>query len=105
CMPIKINQDIIGVHLIARNITNLRNAERQLEHYHQRMASIIESIRDGFFAMDRNAVVEYWNREAEHLLKMSSEEVIGQSLWHVLPKGLSTKFYASQQRAINERIS
>lgn len=105
CMPIKINQDIIGVHLIARNITNLRNAERQLEHYHQRMASIIESIRDGFFAMDRNAVVEYWNREAEHLLKMSSEEVIGQSLWHVLPKGLSTKFYASQQRAVNERIS
>lgn len=105
CMPIKNNQDIIGVHFIARNITNLRNAEKQLEQYHQRMVSIIESIRDGFFAMDRNSVVEYWNREAERLLKKSSYKVIGQSLWHVLPKGLSAKFYASQQRAINERTS
>lgn len=105
CMPIKINQDIIGVHLVARNITNLRNAERQLEQYHQRLASIIESIRDGFFAIDRNSIVEYWNKEAERLLKKSSEEVIGQNLWHALPNSLSSKFYASQQRAANERIS
>jgi len=105
CMPIKINQDIIGVHLVARNITNLRNAERQLEQYHQRMASIIESIRDGFFAIDRNSIVEYWNGEAERLLKKSSNEVIGQNLWHVLPNSLSAKFYACQQRAVNERIS
>lgn len=105
CMPIKINQDIIGVHLVARNITNLRNAERQLEQYHQRLASIIESIRDGFFAVDRNSIVEYWNMEAERLFKKSREEVIGQNLWHALPDSFSSKFYASQQRAINERTS
>lgn len=105
CMPIKINQEIIGVHLVARNITNLRNAEKQLEQYHQRMASIIESIRDGFFAIDRNSIVEYWNREAERLLKKNNDEVIGQNLLHVLPNVLSAKFYVNQQRAVNERIS
>lgn len=105
CMPIRVLNEIIGVHFIARNITNLRSAEKQLEQYHQRLASIIESIRDGFFAIDRNSVIEYWNREAERMLGLSSEEVIGQNLWHVLPSALFPRFYASYHRALNERQS
>ncbi|MGV3704182.1 MAG: PAS domain-containing protein [Arcticibacter sp.] len=104
CMPIKIQQEIIGVHFVARNVTNLRNAEKQLEQYHLRLASIVESIRDGFFAMDRNGVIEYWNREAERVLGVDSDDVVGKNIWHVLSSNLFPRFYASQQRALNERI-
>ena len=104
-MPIKVNHDIIGVQFIARNISNLRIAEKQLELYHQRMSSIIESIRDGFFAVDRNSVIEYWNLEAERLFGIDSDQVVGQNLWHVLSTDLIPKFYSSQQRVFNERIA
>jgi PAS domain S-box-containing protein len=92
-LPIVINQEVIGVHVIAKDITAITKTQEQLDDYHYRISDILESITDGFIALDRDWMVTYWNKEAERLLLMSREEVIGKNIWEVY------------HRAVDENIS
>ncbi len=42
--------------------------------------TILESIGDAFFALDKNWIITYWNKEAAKLLRMSPADVIGKNL-------------------------
>lgn len=49
--------------------------------------SLLESIRDGFIAVDADWRVVYTNGVAESLLHFSGEQALGLSLWPLLPRG------------------
>jgi two-component system, sensor histidine kinase len=55
---------------------------RRTEH-----TNLLESIRDGFIAVDSGWRVVYINRAAESLLRFSREQALGLSLWPLLPQG------------------
>jgi PAS domain S-box-containing protein len=50
-------------------------------------AALLESIRDGFVAVDRKWNVVYMNTAAESLLRISRDQLVGVPLWSVLPRG------------------
>ncbi len=50
------------------------------------MTDLLESITDGFFVLDRNFRVEWWNKEAERITGLSAAEMIGQYYWDKAPK-------------------
>ena len=50
-----------------------------------RYESILESISGGFFAMDANYRITYWNKAAESGTGMSSAEVLGHHVFDVFP--------------------
>lgn len=50
-----------------------------------RHAHLLESIRDGFLAIDAEARVVYINRIGESLLRLSRGDALGSSLWPLLP--------------------
>ncbi|MBP1690936.1 MAG: domain S-box-containing protein, partial [Bacteroidetes bacterium] len=50
-----------------------------------RYESILESISGGFFAMDANYKITYWNKAAESGTGMSSAEVLGHHVFDVFP--------------------
>ncbi|TKC62431.1 PAS domain S-box protein [Pedobacter hiemivivus] len=104
-LPIVINQEVIGVHVIAKDITAITKTQKQLDDYHYRISDILESITDGFMALDRDWVVTYWNKEAERLLLMSREYMIGKNIWEVYEDAIPTKFYSEYHRAVDENIS
>ena len=55
-------------------------AERRLLESNERMVNILESISDGFFSLDNQMVVTYYNRAAERLLGRSRAKVLGKKL-------------------------
>lgn len=57
---------------------------RSTEH-----TTLLESMRDGFVAVDSSWRIVYINRVAESLLRFSREQVLGRSLWPLLPTGPS----------------
>jgi len=65
---------------------------------------ILESIGDGFFAVDNNFIVEYWNNQAEELLFTPKEKVLNQYLWNAFDKNLAQKSYQQYSKALKERI-
>lgn len=55
---------------------------RSTEH-----ATLLESIRDGFVAVDAGWRVVYINGVAESLLRFGRDQVLGLSIWPLLPRG------------------
>ena len=45
--------------------------------------TILESIGDAFFAIDRNWTVTYWNNTAQKVLNVPKDKIIGRNLWDV----------------------
>ncbi|MEA2594436.1 MAG: hypothetical protein QOF01_905 [Thermomicrobiales bacterium] len=57
----------------------------QLEGAHQKTWDVLESITDGFCALDRDWRFTYVNREAERLLRRPRAALIGTNVWMEFP--------------------
>ena len=65
--------------------------------------TVLNRIDDGFFAVDKNAVVTYWNKRAEILLDAKKEDMMGKNLHEMFAGSRSEIFYESYERAIREQ--
>ncbi len=92
----------------ARAVSRARErAERELRDANRRTTAILDSITDGFFALDRNWRFTYLNRQACELLgpiARSREPLIGKSLWEELPHLLGSEVEQSYRRSVAERV-
>lgn len=98
---------------IVRDITERKKAEEErnrlaleegrrieAEAARERIASILESITDGFFALDRRWRFTYVNSQAERLLQRSREDLIGRNLWEEFPLAKGSIFERQYQAAV-----
>jgi len=63
------------------------------------VATILESITDAFFALDREWCFTYVNHRAELLLQRTREELFGRSVWEEFPGSADTIFYQQYHEA------
>jgi len=66
--------------------------------------SIPETITDGFFTVDRNWVVKKWNNNAEKMLGVKGEDIIGKNIWEEFAEIIPLDFYAKYHRAFLQNI-
>jgi PAS domain S-box-containing protein len=75
----------------------------------ERATEVLESISDGFVTLDREWRFTYANRETERMtlrhLGLSARELIGRSIWDVLPEMRGTEFEARYRGARESRRS
>jgi PAS domain S-box-containing protein len=71
-------------------------AKRALEERN----TILESIGDAFFAVDKNWVVTYWNRMAENVLGKAKSEILNHDLWEVYSDSIGSESYKKYHQAI-----
>lgn len=60
-------------------------AEQKLTTSEQRYRMLAESIKDMFFATDRNLICTFWNGTAEKITRIKAADAIGKHLFDVLP--------------------
>ncbi len=92
-----------GLSVYFKDITDRKNADAAIKKAYEEKNIVLESIDDGFFAIDKNSIVTYWNKKAEKLLHTTANEVIGKNLHEVFASPLSIAFYNNYQKAINEK--
>ncbi|WP_339925281.1 PAS domain S-box protein [uncultured Cyclobacterium sp.] len=63
------------------DITNQEMYRLKLEKANKDREDILESITDGFFSVDRDWIVTYWNNAAEKILLKSRKNIVGKNLW------------------------
>jgi PAS domain S-box-containing protein len=83
-----------------QDIHDRKLAELELKRLFHERDSILESIGDGFFALDRNWTVTYWNHQAELLLHVPKEVIIGKGLWEVFNQEADTLSYTKYHQAM-----
>ncbi len=72
----------------------------QMESTIEERNTILESIGDGFFALDYNSTVVYWNKMAEELLLMKRGEILGKELLEVFNVNDESAFYEKYIKAM-----
>lgn len=67
--------------------------------------TILESIDDAFFAIDKNWTVNYWNNQAEQVFGKSKEETLNQNLLEVFSDKISLESYQKFREAFQTNQS
>lgn len=63
-----------------QDIDKIKKTELEVLKVSEEREQILESITDAFFALDHEFIVTYWNAEAEKVLEISRDTILGKSL-------------------------
>ncbi len=66
--------------------------------------SITEVIINGFFTVDRNWIVKYWNKAAEKILGINAKDIVGKNIWEKFADHIPLEFYAVYHKAFLQDI-
>jgi PAS domain S-box-containing protein len=80
-----------------------KKAELEVLKIYQEKNIILESIGDAFFAVDKDWIVTYWNKEAEKLLGKRKDEMEGQPLWDMFSDSVESESYKKYHLAVKTR--
>ena len=88
---------------MAVDVTERRDLEDALWETNRRMVGILDSITDGFSAIDRNEQVLYINDKLAEMIPCSREEVLGRPFREIFP--VPTAVARAIQRCLTERTT
>ncbi len=86
------------IYATAKDIT-----EKKL--FDEKLNRILESISDGFFTVDKESAVLYWNQRAEKILNLKREDVLGKSIFSLFNGIVSNRFFAEYKQAFERNIT
>jgi len=87
------------IQCVGIDISERKKIETAYINSLQEKNTILETIGDGFFAVDNNWTVTYWNHHAEESLKKPKSETIGQHLWTLFPNATTSESYKKFHQA------
>ncbi|KAB3527451.1 PAS domain S-box protein [Alkaliphilus serpentinus] len=88
---------------VSRDISERKMDEIKLQKSHEKINSILESIKDAFFALDKDFCFKYLNKQSELLLEKSRDDLIGKNIWDVFSEDVKTNFYENYNKALHEQ--
>ncbi|GGE98063.1 sensor histidine kinase [Hymenobacter cavernae] len=99
-VPLRVDGAVKGVHMVARDITDLTASHQLIEQQARKLNTIFESITDALFHLDRNWRLTFLNHEVERLLHVRREEILGRNIWEVFPAEVNGTFYKQYHHAL-----
>lgn len=100
----KFSDSVIdGVIISMHDISERKQSEQQLQAYSGHITNILNSITDGFIALDQQFNILWWNPIAEQLTGIKDVEVLGKNLWKEFPELKKIKNLNRYQKAITAR--
>jgi PAS domain S-box-containing protein len=91
---------IVRIQGALQDITERKLAALQTQKLAERLSNTLESISDGFYTLDHDWRVTYFNREAERLLVRERDTTLGRVLWDTFPEAVDTVFFDFYRRAM-----
>jgi adenylate cyclase len=95
----------LNVSRLERQIKRYQQVEDKLRASDQQVVDLLESMNDGFFALDRQWRFTYINRKAAEVLQRKIEELLGQNIWEILPETVGSIFELEYRKAVGQQIS
>lgn len=86
------------------DISERKEAERQLKASKERMENVLRSMADAFVSLDSNWRYTFVNDKALKLMGKSREELLGHTLWEVFPDTRGTVFEREYTAVMRDRV-
>ncbi len=90
------------IQYIVHRVEDVTDRMRSQENF--LATEVLESITEGFFALDRGWRFTYVNREAERILERRRSELVGKVIWQEYPGVPGSEFERAYRRAMNEGV-
>lgn len=88
---------------LSREVVQRQHSEEIAQDSRKQFASLLESISDGFLAVDRNMVITYFNDAAERVFRRKREDILGRHLFdEAFPEAKGTFFDEQYTVALRE---
>ncbi|WP_162127911.1 PAS domain S-box protein [Flavobacterium phycosphaerae] len=84
---------------IRSDITERKNQEQKIIETTQLLSETLESIQDGFYTLDNQWNITYWNKEAERISGKTKDEMIGRNFWELYEGRISEKIHTAFYKA------
>jgi diguanylate cyclase (GGDEF)-like protein/PAS domain S-box-containing protein len=82
-----------------QDVTDAISAREAAERAHGRLESVLESITDGCFSLDREWRITYINARGADWLQRRPSDLIGRAIWDEFPDAVGGPFQRTYQRA------
>src|SRR5262249_5218693 len=97
--------DPLWLLALIEDISERRRLDEEQERLSEQVRTILESITDGFVALDPSWRFTYVNERAGELLGRKTEDLIGKQVWEAFPDGLGQPFNDVYRRAMTEQTT
>jgi len=77
----------------------------QLATANRRLRGLLSGISDGFYSLDRDLGLTYFNAAAERLLGRRAQDVVGRSLLEVFPEARGSEFERMYRRVLETGVA
>jgi PAS domain S-box-containing protein len=78
--------------------------QESLQAAHRRTQNIVESVADGFVALDRDWRYTFVNQRAGEMFGRDPGELVGKRIWDEFPDGVGQPFHRAYLRALEEQV-
>ena len=103
---LELRRHVVEISQITEKLlAHKQAAHAQSEAARTRINNLLESITNGFFALDKKWQFTYINGQAERLLQKTQYEFLGKNIWEMFPEIIGTTFDREYHRAILEQVS
>lgn len=99
-IPVKVKGEVIGVYSIFRDVTDVYNSRKIIEQQAGKLNSILESITDAFFTVDKEWRFSYVNSVFAELKGYERSELINKNIWYTFPGLASADFFRQCHEAV-----
>jgi PAS domain S-box-containing protein len=95
--------DINAIVCNFRDVTERIKTEIQLRDKNKQIENILQSITDGFIALDKNFCYTFANNKIGEMLARSPGSLIGKKVWDVFPDAVNSATYNAMYKAVKEQ--
>ncbi len=102
-----INQMELRLNLtrLNRQIERNQQAEEKLRASDRQVVELLESMTDGFFALDRQWQFTYINQVGAQILQREPEALLRRNFWEEFPKIVGSTSEQEYRRAVEQQVS
>ena len=92
-------------HFVAflQDVTEVVEAQRAAVQARERLSTVLESIADGCFSVDRDWRFTYINARGAAAISRRPEDLVGKRMWDEFPEAVGGPFYDTYLRAMDEQ--
>lgn len=104
----QVEHDATGVAIrVCGALQDITESKQTSEESRQRDAKLsltLQTMADGFYALNREWRFTYVNPEAERALCRTAGQLLGRNIWHEFPEAVGSSFHRQYERALAEDV-